>query len=51
MISCCSAQRDMVKTYGIGHRLLEKVFVSSVSLHYVLLRILVIIIEFLQFAL
>ena len=26
----CSAERDMVKTYGIGHRLLEKVWMDAV---------------------
>ena len=30
MVCCCSAERDMVKTYGIGQRLLEKVGIIDV---------------------
>jgi len=31
-LCCCSSQRDMVKTYGIGHRLLEKVGIIEVCI-------------------
>jgi len=36
---CCSAERDMVKTYGIGQRLLEKVGVADVLYYHSLLNI------------